>query len=65
MDIADTLAFSIDIEFVDVTTKTSSHSEQYQKKRLENFNKEALYVNGIERPLDDPLVKNGYRAVGG
>lgn len=65
MNIADTLAFSIDIEFVDITAKTSSHSEQYQKKRLENFNNEALFVYWIERPLDDPSVKNGYRAVWG
>lgn len=65
MNIADTLAFSIDIEFVDITAKTSSHSEQYQKKRLENFNNEALFVYWIDRPLDDPSVKNGYRAVWG
>lgn len=65
MNIADTLAFTVDIDFVDITTKTSTHSEQYQKKRLESFNKEALFVYGIDRPLDDPSVKNGYRAVWG
>lgn len=63
MNIADTLAFSIDMEFLDVTTKTSAHSDQYKNKRLENFNNEALLVYGIRKSLDDPSIKNGYRAV--
>ncbi len=63
INIADTLAFSIDVEFVDVMNKTSKHSDQYWKKILENFNKEALMVYGISNPLDDSLARNVYRIV--
>lgn len=65
INIADTLAFSIDVEFVDVTNKGSMHSDQYWKKILENFNKEALLVYGISNPLDDLSVRNVYRVVWG
>lgn len=61
INIADTLAFSIDVDFVDITNKKSTHSDQYEEKSLNDFNQRALEVYGISNPLDNPSAKNVYR----
>ncbi len=63
INIADTLAFSIDVDFVDITNKAATHSNQYEDKKLENFNEEALLVYGVSNPLNVPSAKNVYRVV--
>ncbi len=61
INIANTFAFSIDVDFVDITNKGAKHSDQYKEKELENFNEKALMVYGISNPLNDPSAKNAYR----
>ena len=33
MNVADTFAFTIDIEFVDITNDKQKHSDQYEKRK--------------------------------
>ena len=61
INIADTLAFTIDVEFVDITNKKSTHSDQYGEKELENFNKKAQSAYWISNSLNNPSKKNAYR----
>jgi hypothetical protein len=63
MNVADTLAFTIDIEFVDIADKMPQRSEQFEKKRLKNFNNQATSVYGISNPLNNPVTKNSYAVV--
>ena len=61
INVADTLAFTIDVEFVDITNKKSTHSDQYGEKELENFNKKAQSAYWISNSLNNPSKKNAYR----
>ena len=57
---ADTVAFSIDIEFVDIAGRFANHSEQYLKKEITNANKSWQKDYHISNNLEDPLFKNNY-----
>lgn len=63
MNVADTLAFTIDIEFVDLADKMPQRSEQFNKKEMEKFNNQATEVYGIANPLNNPVTKNSYMVV--
>lgn len=60
MSFADSFAFTINIELVDISNRISSHSNQYKEKKT-NINNEArqLYY-WISNPLDNPSTKNSY-----
>lgn len=60
MNMADTVAFSIDIEFVDIAGMFANHSEQYLKKEIKNANKSWQKDYHISNNLEDPLFKNNY-----
>jgi hypothetical protein len=63
MKVVDSVAFSIDIEFVDITNKEPKHSEQYQKKEIAISNKEWQTTYRISNDLENPVLKNTYRLV--
>ncbi len=63
MNVADTLAFTIDIEFVDLADKMPQRSEQFKKKEAEKFNNQATQTYGIANPLNNPVTKNSYMVV--
>ena len=58
MNISDTVAFSIDIEFVDIADKYSNQSEQYLKKQMKNSNMAWQKAYFISHDLEDPVSKN-------
>ena len=64
MKVADTVAFSIDIEFVDIFDNFSKHSDQYKKRELVNRNKAWQEDHHISNRLDNPVFKNRYRLFG-
>ena len=64
MKVADTVAFSIDIEFVDIFDNFSKHSDQYKKRELVNRNKAWQEDHHISNRLDNPVLKNRYRLFG-
>lgn len=63
MKIADTFAFSIDIEFVDIWNKMPTHSQQYKDREIakENSKWQATYL--ISNPINNPVTKNRYRLI--
>ena len=60
MNMADTVAFSIDIEYVDIAGRFANHSEQYLKKEIKNANESWQRNHHISNNLEDPLFKNYY-----
>ncbi len=61
MKIPDSVAFTIDVEFVDIVNNMPVRSEQYEKTKLE-FDNEKWQLNySVSAPLDDPASKNAYR----
>ena len=60
MNMANTVAFSIDIEFVDIAGNFSNQSEQYLKKEVKNANESWQRNYHISNNLEDPLFKNYY-----
>lgn len=63
-NIANTFAFTIDVELVDIMKKSHSQSEQFRKKEKENFNENAQKQYWILNSLSDPSRKNAYRICG-
>ena len=63
MKIADSFAFTIDVEFVDLAEKMWTQSDQYQKKKLKDDNRSWQSDNEVAHSLDDPSAKNAYRTV--
>ena len=57
---ADTVAFSIDIEYVDIAGRFANHSEQYLKKKIKNANESWQRNHHISNNLEDPIFKNYY-----
>jgi hypothetical protein len=45
MNFADTFAFTIDVEFVNIANKMPKHSDQYKDKELKNDNESAQLEN--------------------
>ena len=62
MNIADTFAFTISIEFVDIGDKAPKHSEQYQRKQAKNENRSWQMLYYVANPLNTNL-KNRYRVM--
>ena len=63
MKIADSFAFTIDIEFVDLAGKMPTKSDQYKEKKLEEDNKSWQTNNHVKNPLNNPVTRNSYRIV--
>ena len=61
--ISDTVAFSIDVEFVDIWNKYNKSSQQHENMKLKNDNKSWQASYNISNPLDNPSYKNQYRIV--
>ena len=64
MDVAKTVAFTISMEFVDVTGKPRKESKQSQEKDIKDINKELQREYKMKNDLDNPVSKNRYRMVG-
>lgn len=60
MNMADTFAFSIDVEFVDISNNMSVQSEQYKRMKQKTLNKKALQSYGVLNPLSDTKRRNAY-----
>lgn len=63
MNMANTIAFSIDIEFVDMSDNEPKHSQQYEEKKAESRNKTWQRSYHIANDLDNPVLKNKYRII--
>jgi hypothetical protein len=63
MNIPKTIAFSIDIEFVDMSDNEPKHSQQYEEKKAESRNKTWQRSYHIANDLDNPVLKNKYRII--
>ena len=61
MNVADTFAFTIDIEFVDITSDKQKHSDQYEKRKKKAQNEMRKQEYQISNPIDSPSTKNTYR----
>lgn len=64
MNFADTFAFTIDVEFVNIANKMPKHSNQYKDKELKNDNDAAQLENWISNPTDNPSTQNNYGVIG-
>ena len=61
MNFADSFAFTIDVEFVNVSNKMSKRSKQFQKRELKNSNETQCY--GIKNPLDTSVWVDRYSTI--
>ena len=61
--IKDMLSFTINVEWVDIASKFSNHSEQYSDKMSKNFNKILQFEYNISNPLNNNVTKNNYRLI--
>ena len=62
--IADSLSFTVDVEWVDITEKLSNQSTQYKKRVMKVNNKDLQSEYNISNSLDNNVLKNHYRLVG-
>ena len=62
--ISNTVAFTIDMEFVDVGNIPGKQSLQYKKKQAEEWNKKMRLNTQISSDLDNPALKDKNRVVG-
>ena len=60
---ADSFAFTIDVELVDIANRIQTHSDQYKEKKLKDFNNKTLSNYKISNPLNNPVSKNSYAIV--
>ncbi len=63
MNISDSLAFTVDIEFVDVSDKMPTQSDQYKQMKAEQNNESWKWIYGVANPLNNPVTKNAYRII--
>ena len=63
MKMADSLSFTIDVEFVDILNNRSKQSDQYKEREAENNNEILQEAFGISAKLDNPATLNPYRVV--
>ena len=63
MNFAETFAFTIDVEFVNIANKMPKHSDQYKDKELKNDNEAAQEAYGILNSLNNPVTKNANSAI--
>ena len=64
MNVADTVAFTISIEFEDVANKFTKQSLQFQKKEMKMMNESLQKCWGMYNDLENPVSKNYYRLIG-
>ena len=58
MNVANTFAFSIDMELVDITNNRSTHSDQFEQKRMQDLNEIWQINNLIANNLNDASARN-------
>jgi hypothetical protein len=63
MKVADTFAFSIDIEFVDIADQLPNYSTHYRTFVAERENNKSLQNYGISNPINNPGTKNRFRVI--
>lgn len=63
MNISDSLAFTVDIEFVNVSDKMPTQSDQYKQMKAEQNNESWKWIYGVANPLNNPVTKNTYRII--
>lgn len=61
MKMGDSLSFTIDVEFVDISTNEKKSSDQYTERKMESDNEVMQTTYNISNPLDNPATKNTYR----
>ena len=64
MNFSDTFAFTVDVEFVDISQRERKKSKQHDKQTIKEANESWMTVNKIMNPIDNPVLKNTYRVVG-
>lgn len=64
MKVADTVAFTISIEFEDISDKFSKRSEQFKKMEIKRENENLQKGFDIYNNLENPVSKNRYRVIG-
>ena len=64
MKVADTVAFTISIEFEDIANKFPKKSEQFKKKEIKKKNEDLQREHNISNILENPVEKNQYRVSG-
>jgi flagellin-specific chaperone FliS len=64
MKVADTVAFTISIEFEDIANKFPKLSEQFKKKEIKKKNEDLQKEYNITNNLENPVEKNQYRVSG-
>lgn len=63
MKVADTFAFSIDVEFIDIANQLSNYSTQYRELISNDANERSLQNYGISNPLNNSSLKNKFRII--
>lgn len=63
MNISDSVAFTVDIEFVDVYDKMPTQSDQYKQMKADQNNESWKWIYGVANPVDNPVTKNTYRII--
>ena len=63
MKVADTVAFTISIEFEDISDKFSKRSEQFKKMEIKKENENLQKGFDIYNNLENPVSKNRYRVI--
>ena len=63
MKVADTFAFSIDVELVDIANQLRNYSTQYRELVSNDANERSLQNYGISNSLNNPSLKNKFRVV--
>ncbi len=60
MNIADSFAFSIDIERVDIANRLPNYSKEYREYVAKKNNEKRQKTYGIQNSINDPSTKNRY-----
>jgi len=63
INIADTFAFTIDVEFVDISNKMPEQTEHYKNRKQEKWNEDWQLQNGVANPINNPVTRNSYRLI--
>ena len=60
MNIANTFAFSIDVEWVDIANRLPNYSRQYKEYIAKKNNEKWLKLTSIKKPINDPAAIDKY-----
>jgi len=58
MNVSETVAFTISMEFVDISDNYSNNSDQYNQKEIKKQNKSWMHNYRISNDLNNPVSKN-------